>query len=37
MAKDEGTDGSHLLVHSEPKTVAIDAVGQHPDNYRNGE
>jgi len=37
MAKEEGLDGSHLVLNGTPKTVAIDAVRQHPDNYRKGD
>lgn len=37
MADKEGLDGSHLVLNGTPKTVAIDAVKQHPDNYRKGD
>lgn len=37
MAKEEGLDGKHLILNGTPKTVAIDAVRQHPDNYRSGD
>lgn len=34
---DDALDGSHLILNGTPKTVAIDAVRPHPENYRNGD
>lgn len=37
MPEKDGLDGSHLILNGAPKTVAIDAIRQYPDNYRKGE